>query len=1134
MQKEEQKITDKIYRFGKKKLLFELTGSVLFLLLILIIIWLSAALADNLVYFSEITRWGLLSINTVLISYLLFKFLFYPLKRLIALKKHSDLSQTAGLIGRMYPEIKDRLVNTYQLVSRSPDENTSDALHREAVKSNLAQFRNRNFSAILKIKSFLPAPVLSVVVLISFIVLTGLMYNDLLHASKRLLNPSNEYKILPAYRFVVEPGDTQITKGQSLTLNARYRGPLLEACYLYLWTPDNPSVSRVLEMNLEDSTYSAAIKDIIKSQSYQIRGVPMDSRQYENTIFSEQFTIDVRIPPMIETLDVELIPPAYSGLPRQFPDRNIGDIAALAGTIVRLKVSTNHAVQSAQIQFKSGKTVPSDIRGELLNGQFQIRQNDNYSIILNDTQGLQNQNPIEYQIALLPDNPPFIEITEPGRDVEIQLDAAIRLKMEGSDDFGIGRVKLYYKFLRQSKTATDTNWQHIVLPLQAQSDNRFEIFHYWDFNKLPLAFNDGIKYYAHVEDNNSVTGPGIGKSETYYIRFPSLDEIFDSFAEKEAEEIDNLEEVNKESEELKKSLEEIQRELKRESKLDWEKKQQLESALEKQKELQDKVEEIQKNIEELVNKLDANNLISEEILEKYSQLQELFREVITPEMMESLQNLQEALEKPDQENIRQAMQQFKLNQEVFKERIERTMELLKQVQLEQRMDELVQKAKKLKEQQEKISEQLNKELEPDEGEYEQLKAQQEQQAEKLNNLEKSLESMLREPRVAKFQETMQQLDSARQQIGAEDLQNEMGQMQQSLEQNNRQQAGQHSEKLRQNFAGIQNQLQQAQSQMMNQNKQQVMQKMASAMQKMLKLSHEQEKLQRETQRSSDYSSGFKDIAAEQAQLKNNFRNLISDLVQLSKETFFVNPELSRSMAKSMRNMDQSLSNLSERNRGASASNQEKALGGLNESIQMMHESMSSLSQSQSGTGFNQFLEQLQQMAGQQGQINEQTMSLLQKQGNQGSLMMREQARRKRLAAEQAALQQAMEGMQKGMGNRQDVLGRMNEIAAEMEKVVEDLIKNNVDRKTIERQRKILSRMLDAQKSVREREFSKKRKAETAKAYLAKDPGELRNLTDLDKKAIEEALRRALNEGYNRDYQKLIEAYFNKLIRSKEE
>jgi len=115
-----------------------------------------------------------------------------------------------------------------------------------------------------------------------------------------------------------------------------------------------------------------------------------------------------------------------------------------------------------------------------------------------------------------------------------------------------------------------------------------------------------------------------------------------------------------------------------------------------------------------------------------------------------------------------------------------------------------------------------------------------------------------------------------------------------------------------------------------------------------------------------------------------------------------------------------------------------------------------------------------------------------------------------------------------MGNRSDILGRVDNIAEEMKKVVEDMQGLKYSRKTIQRQQRILSRMLDAQKSVREREYSKKRKAEVGKQYARKNPSELQETVNARKEKLRKELKQALEEGYSIDYEKLIEEYFKNL------
>lgn len=136
----------------------------------------------------------------------------------------------------------------------------------------------------------------------------------------------------------------------------------------------------------------------------------------------------------------------------------------------------------------------------------------------------------------------------------------------------------------------------------------------------------------------------------------------------------------------------------------------------------------------------------------------------------------------------------------------------------------------------------------------------------------------------------------------------------------------------------------------------------------------------------------------------------------------------------------------------------------------------------------------------------------------------------RMAAQQEMIRQSLEGLNQQTGNQQDVLGRLGEMGAEMEKVIDDLKKQKLDRKVIERQEKILSRMLDAQKSVREKEYSKKRQAERENAVISKSPPVLKqDLLERENKLRKEMLN-SLNEGYSSEYKEFIKSYYELLSR----
>ena len=77
-------------------------------------------------------------------------------------------------------------------------------------------------------------------------------------------------------------------------------------------------------------------------------------------------------------------------------------------------------------------------------------------------------------------------------------------------------------------------------------------------------------------------------------------------------------------------------------------------------------------------------------------------------------------------------------------------------------------------------------------------------------------------------------------------------------------------------------------------------------------------------------------------------------------------------------------------------------------------------------------------------------------------------------------------------------------------------------------RRIHSRLLNAQHSVREREYSRKREAETGKHYLAIDPGQLPTNLGERENLLREDLLRAKREGYSKDYLELIRKYYEAL------
>ena len=105
---------------------------------------------------------------------------------------------------------------------------------------------------------------------------------------------------------------------------------------------------------------------------------------------------------------------------------------------------------------------------------------------------------------------------------------------------------------------------------------------------------------------------------------------------------------------------------------------------------------------------------------------------------------------------------------------------------------------------------------------------------------------------------------------------------------------------------------------------------------------------------------------------------------------------------------------------------------------------------------------------------------------------------------------------------------LNEVLSKMQEVVTDMQTEKLDDQLVQKQERILSKLLDAQRSVNERDFEKRRESNSGKNFVRQSPGELNLSSQKEKDKIRDELNRAINEGYTRDYEQLIRKYYEAL------
>ena len=182
--------------------------------------------------FNSVIRTVLFILFILLALGLLFFFLVKPILKYIGAIRKETYFQAAVKVGTNFPEVKDELLNTMQLVSENEKGNLySVNLIDAAFKKVYERVKNLNFQSIInfdrakKILPYFGAITLICVSLILFI-------PGMNAASYRLINFDEEFVPPPKFIFEITPGNKEITKGDELNISIKVKGSKPKSVYL--------------------------------------------------------------------------------------------------------------------------------------------------------------------------------------------------------------------------------------------------------------------------------------------------------------------------------------------------------------------------------------------------------------------------------------------------------------------------------------------------------------------------------------------------------------------------------------------------------------------------------------------------------------------------------------------------------------------------------------------------------------------------------------------------------------------------------------------------------------------------------------------------------------------------------------
>ncbi len=1117
-----EKITHRLSRLRGKLVLLQISAGLWRTAAVFILLLLVVGLLEAVFHFSPQVRLILLAVCSGGVLLVLSVNVVYPLLRHFF--KPAAPEELALIWGYSLPEINDRLLNALQVYRNRERDRTSPALAELALQDIAAELEGRSFEGALDRRPLRKYRKTAGIFFALLLLFSAVQPKALTGAWSRLLQPNVDFRPPPPFRLELAEAPPFVIRNEPLALQVVGDGDLPETVTFKVMEEG----SDPLFLPAEFDSVGVAVCSLANPQrDFQVFA-------FHRQVFSDTARVEVKSRPFIRELQVRWFPPAYSRLPSGASIGDRGDVAALKGSRVKVSFQADRPLKSAELLIFSDAD-PSKpqkfsmvLQGDQASAEFLLLKSGYYNLILEDEDGIRNAEPVDYSLWPILDEYPSVAIFYPPEDAEVNESLLIPLKAGARDDYGIARMRLGRVLLKggleDSTRRPEFNWED--LPFDAFEDGTALVDMLLDLNEMNLLPGDVVLYKIEVWDNDRITGPKRAETPVQRLRFPTMEEIFARLEQSQWEQVEDVQETLDRSYQLKEELEKLSENLKRNPDLSWEEKKNVEDLIKKQQDMAKQAEEMAQKLDQMIEQMEKNAVLSPETMEKYRELQQLLSEVMTPELMEAMQKLQEALQQQDPEQLRRAVENFTLNQEEFQQKMEKTLNILKQLQMEMKLDELAKRAEQLLEKQEKINQALkdsstlvsDRELAAQEK---QLESEMEAFEQAFKEAQEMLEGSPNNP--------SEQMDTSKQLLDQEQFPAQMEDMSGDLQQGEKTSAQQKGDRIEDGLAQLSQMMKKAKESMIEAGKSELAEALKRIAHDLLSLSYRQEDLMDRSSRLDRASPRFRKLAQEQQVLKSHLEKTAEALFKLSQKSFFITPQIGAAINQAFRGMEQALQGYTARAPRSVSRQQQASMGGLNQAVMQIDKSLEQMQSSSSSTGFSEMMEQLSKMAGKQGEINQGTMALLPGGSNPGGLSLQQQAALSRLAAEQQALQQQFEQWSQANQEIGKMLGRLGELSREMKEVVDDLKNRQVDQRTLKRQERILRRLLDAQKSVREREYRKMRLSKTAEGkYLRPSPGEPE--LSLSPDEIRQNMLQALREGYTRDYQQLIRQYFEALAR----
>ncbi|QDT89430.1 DUF4175 family protein [Gimesia algae] len=416
----------------------------------------------------------------------------------------------ATMIERTYPELDTSLLATLEL-EKTTQETLPTFLQDRLIQQVLTHGRQHDWRQTISNRRLILQSTTHLLCFGAWFFSCLSCWSFLKAAPTKANLPSTAAIAGDTYDVEIKPGSTEVEMQHPLLVTARFKGKSPDNAELFIKYTSGETKQIPLVKHLDDPVFAARLPAVTEALSYQVQTADWKS---------ETFRVKVYILPELVQLNSNITAPDYTGQ----PDQNVEDsltISAIIGSKVELEAHFNKPISTAVLEANGQTPLEMIVASDGLTARLTLtaESDQTWNLKLIDSDQRENRTPPFIDLAVIPNLPPEIKITFPGRDTRVSPLEESLVQGTVVDDYGLQQVGFVYSIPGQTAHT-------VKLKNSEQNDLEFAAEHLLSLEQLQVQPDTLISYYLFAEDFAADGSPRRVSSDMFFMEVRHFEEIF--------------------------------------------------------------------------------------------------------------------------------------------------------------------------------------------------------------------------------------------------------------------------------------------------------------------------------------------------------------------------------------------------------------------------------------------------------------------------------------------------------------------------------------------------------------------------------------------------------------------------------